>query len=336
MFNTVTNQQAKATADHLQAALQPNKQGFVPDYNIPLLATGGGNSQPETLSALGPLADLIGTWASARFAGFNVMPLPQETAPEGVILFNFPYYEVITFSATQGKVVNRGGDYQQNSYTIFYEQRVFFADGDKKDQLVHAENGTWLNLATTNQGSGKYNRPPYIPAPSGGANVPIQNPEHAIVKQVSIPHGNSILALGNHHFVDGRPEIPIANTLPQPETKAGTAIAGLYGENSPSNPNINPNIVLEQQLLVNQAYNPITKTDILTVNSDNDGLVSSIPFCKNHVDVPNFSTTYWIERLSSGASQLQYTQNISLQFNNTKNSKLLFPHITANTLFKVG
>lgn len=55
MFNTVTNQQAKATADHLQAALQPNKQGFVPDYNIPLLATGGGNSQPETLSALGPI-----------------------------------------------------------------------------------------------------------------------------------------------------------------------------------------------------------------------------------------------------------------------------------------
>ena len=77
------------------------------------------------------------------------MPLPQSDAPNGYILKNFPYFEEITFATIAGTAPNRGGDFLQNAYTLFYEQRVFFAKEEAPkgaepvlDKLIHAENGS--------------------------------------------------------------------------------------------------------------------------------------------------------------------------------------------------
>ncbi|MET4822360.1 heme-binding beta-barrel domain-containing protein [Endozoicomonas lisbonensis] len=151
----------------------------------PLLRQGKGRDNQDVLYNLGPLAQLIGTWVSTPQNGYNVMPLPEATAKNGFILKNFPYYEEITFSAIADKVPNRGGKFQQNSYTLFYEQRVFFSQGPEKDQLVHAENGSWLHLKTGPQLVGPVGISP-IPSPPAPEPIPPQNPAGSIVKQVSV------------------------------------------------------------------------------------------------------------------------------------------------------
>ncbi|MEN9866593.1 MAG: hypothetical protein RL748_2183 [Pseudomonadota bacterium] len=306
---------------------------FVPDFNIPLLAPGGGDTNPKILAKLGPLAGLVGTWVSGKTNGFNVMPIPQATAPNGFILKNLFYYEVMTFSAIQGKVANRGGVDEQDCYTLFYEQRVFFSDGPQANQLVHAENGAWLNLITGPQGQGPQNCPPNIPSPPAPNPIPPQNPARQIVKQVSVPHGNSILALGAVSIIDGAPPIPDVNALPQ---DAPPGYAAPYGTNIPSNPNINPNIVLQDALsALGQMGVNVLRTHVIEVDSNNRGGVSNIPFIKRHTDVSQFTNTLWLEELSNGQLLLQYSQNISLNFPQADGSSLVFPHITANTLTKV-
>lgn len=316
----------------LCAVNAPAPSPFVPDYDIPLLAPGGGDTKPNVLGKLGPLAGLIGTWVSQRFSGFNVMPIPQATAPNGFILKNHSYYEVMTFSAIQGKVANRGGKFEQKAYTIFYEQRVFFADGPQANELVHAENGSWLHQITGPQGQNALDTAPYIPTPPAPNPIPKQDPLTAIVKQVSVPHGNSILALGGASKIYGAPKIPAASCLP---VNAPDAFNVNYGVNDPKNPNINPNAVLDAALLELAANGVhVSNTTVLTVDTSNSGAIANTPFMKDHSDVLEFSTTYWLELLSTGQQQLQYTQNISLDLD-IDGTKYKFPHITANTLTKV-
>ncbi|TMP28590.1 hypothetical protein CWB99_10500 [Pseudoalteromonas rubra] len=315
----------------------PQQPNFVPDFNVPLIADGGGNQDCEILKKLGPLAGLIGTWVSTRYGGFNVMPIPQDNAPNGFILKNMSYYEVMTFSAIQGKVANRAGNYEQDAYTIFYSQRVFFADGPQKDELIHAENGSWLHQVIAPQGQGTLNKKPWVPDTPDP--LPVQAPDLTIVKQVSVPHGNSILAIGGHDCFRGAPSIPVANALP---TAGGASFKVPYGPDIPENPNVNPNIVLQVALdsLYQQSIGVIDTT-VLDVDTQADGNIANTPFMQTHSNVPRFKTTMWLERLSNGQNMLQYSQDITLDFSlingkdPSKRSRYMFPHITANTLFKV-
>lgn len=319
----------------------PDQPQFIPDFNIPLVASGGGDQYCAIQQSLGDLAPLLGTWVSPRYAGFNVMPIPQATAPTGFILKNIFYYEVMTFSAIQGKVANRAGTFEQDAYTIFYSQRVFFADGAQKDQLVHAENGSWLHQVMNPQGQGPLNTQPYIPSPPAPETIPPQDPTRAIVKQVSIPHGNSILALGGSSRFTGAPEIPVVSALP---VDAPEAFAIPYGTDIPENLNINPNFVLEVALEQQRKQGiDVLETVALHVDTDNHGQVANTPFMQEFSNVPRFANTVWIEQLSNGLQQLQYSQNITLEFPLPTPSRrkepaierYRFPHITANTLYKM-
>lgn len=317
-----------------QCVTCPSHSPFVPDFAIPLLAQGGGDCNPDLLAKLGPLAGLIGTWVSAKTNGYNVMPIPQATAPNGFILKNFPYYEVTTFSAIQGKVANRGGRDEQDCYTLFYEQRVFFAEGPQANQLVHAENGTWLNLITGPQGQGPLNTPPNIPSPPVPNPIPPQDPSRQIVKQVSVPHGNSILAMGSVTVYDGAPQIPDVSTLP---IGAPDGFDVPYGPNVPTNPNVNPNIVLKGALSALETLGiGVLRTHQISVDSANQGGVTNIPYIKQHTNVTRFTNNLWLEELSNGQLLLQYSQIINLEFAVAKGTRYVFPHIVANTLTKVG
>ncbi|SBS25198.1 hypothetical protein MSP8886_00202 [Marinomonas spartinae] len=317
-----------------QNGVNQSASPFVPDYNIPLLAPGGGDNDAEQLAKLGPLRKLIGTWVSNRFSGYNVMPIPQATASNGFIVKNFYYYEVVTFSAILGKVANRGGVEEQDSYTIFYEQRVFFAEGEQRDKLVHAENGSWSHFIKGPQGQGILNTKPNIPSPPAPNPILPQNPDTSVLKQISVPHGNSILALGGCRIIDGAPTIENENALP---INTPSEFNAVYGPNIPENPNVNPNIVLQKALSNITPHNPIVQTHVIEVNSDNNGEVSNVPFIREHADVSKYTNTIWIEELASGFLQLQYSQNITLSFPalSTKKNEYLFPHVTANTLYKV-
>ncbi|MFT6023674.1 MAG: hypothetical protein ACI9PY_001792 [Ascidiaceihabitans sp.] len=309
-------------------------------------------SNPATpTSSLGPIEHLVGTWTNkdnpvTGMGGptspysYNVMPLPQgDLAPAGYILKNFSYYEEITFSAIHGNAPNRGGTGTQVANTLFYEQRVYFAEGPGKDSLVHAENGSWLFLTDRQQNAG-----PYCASPLPSSTPPTQ--PFNLVKQISVPHGNSILAAGNVALngvggvtaMAGSPIIPASTpVLPKGvDTTAYTTQASTAADYQ--NPNVaftnNPN-----QPLIN-AITAVPATSFIQLNVDtktSNHPVSNINFEQKWANVTEYEASYWLEAFghSSEFTQLQYSQTIYMNIPITGAGLVSFPHITTNTLTKI-
>lgn len=330
-----------------------------PDTSVPLAhdpaqASPGvllGPTDPQNPQvAMGPLKYLLGTWTNQNLPGtgrggpqapysYNVMPLPQvdPSSPLGYILKNFSYYEELTFTAIHGNAPNRGGTGQQVAYALFYEQRVYFAEGPNKDALVHAENGSLLYLADAKQPLGPYgngDRP-------GLGNQVVQNsvsPEQAfnLAKQVSVPHGNSILALGSYagsgNTGTGVPEIPPVSPLP-----SGVGIQPYQANDPVTNPQpaltANPNLALVNAL----AARPPTNFLHLGLSTTNGkGAVTNIGFEQQHANVARYDFDYWLESFdgTDNYTQLQYTQTITLQIP-INGQFVTFPHVTTNTLTRL-
>ncbi len=316
-----------------------------PDLSQPLVHDPVQEAPAANIDALGPLKNLLGTWTNQDIGGsgkggttnpfsYDLMVLPEKVNPDGYILKNFTYYEEITFSAIHGTAPNRGGEGTQVANTIFYEQRVYFADGPAKDSLVHAENGSWLFLTDQEQLLGPYgdgNGPNVGTTTVPNGVVPTQ--QYSVVKQMSVPHGNSILALGN---VTEHTGVPTIAAPPQilPEGDINTS---QYDTESVGNPipelNKNPNKQLSDAL---EVANP-NKYIEMFVDSKNGGHpVTNIGFEQQHAKVSSYFAHYWIEALGASAdfTQLQYTQTIMLDIPIEGKGTVTFPHITCNTLTK--
>eukprot|EP01035_Chromulina_nebulosa_P030920 gene30920-41148_t len=181
-----------------------------PDLTLPLInepAQASPGVQP-----VGPLSHLIGTWTNRDLGSsgrggpaspfsYNLMVLPQSpgadpASPYGYILKSMAYYEEITFSQIHGAAANRGGAGTQVSNALLYEQRVYIADGPAQDDLVHFENGIWGYLEPMAQALGPYGdgNGPFIGSETFGDVPPALT--YNIFKQISVPHGNSVLACG--------------------------------------------------------------------------------------------------------------------------------------------
>lgn len=323
----------------------------LPDLSQPLALDPAQTSPEVPLEQLGPLQYLLGTWTNKNLPGteqggpdspyaYNVMPLPQvdPSTPSGYILKNSTYYEELTFTAIHGNAPNRGGTGQQVAYTLFYEQRVYFAEGPNKDALVHAENGSLLYIHDTKQPLGPYGNGD---APGLGMQTvqDSQPPSQAfnLVKQVAVPHGNSILALGNYadstHQSSGVPAIPAQSPLPD-----GVDTTQYTELDTVSNPHpeltANPNQVLVNAL----EARPCTNYLHLSMSTANGkGAVTNIGFEQQHANVSQYVFNYWLEAFdnSNNYTQLQYTQMITLLIP-INGDVVSFPHITANTLTKVS
>ncbi len=291
-------------------------------------------------SSLGPLEYLIGTWTNKLTDtddlpySYNVMPLPQldPCSPTGYILKNFAYYEELSFSAIHGSAANRGGIGTQNCNVLFYEQRVYFAEGPNKNALVHAENGSLLFINDQLQLLGPYGNGDQ----AGLGNQTVKDSvapsqQFNIIKQISVPHGNSILAAGSYQQHSGAPTIPVVSSLPEGvDTQQYTQIHPI------SNPNPsytrNPNQALADALLAA----PVTTFLALNVSSKNGGGgVTNIGVDQQHVQVESYQCTYWLEALNEATefTQLQYSQTIMMRLP-IGDQFILFPHITTNTLSK--
>ena len=312
-----------------------------PDLSLPLI------NEPEQAcptaqgDMVGALELLVGTWTNQALANgqggcdtpysYNVMVLPQSpedpSSPQGYILKNMQYYEEITFSSIHGNAANRGGAGVQVGNPLFYEQRIYIssASGAYIEQqvpalvsntLVHAENGAWLVLTSQNQCAGPYSTGEEVP----GSIPPTGFP--TLVKQIAVPHGNSVLALGEAPPLDsnGAPiSQPGSPTIPTPDIFPSTLpLQDLtpYGTQSAGNPNVeftnNPNLPLSNAL----AVAPVGKYIMFQVDSNvGQGQVTNIGFEQQHADVVQYSATYWLEALgdSDDFTQLQYTQTIVLR-----------------------
>ncbi|HEX8482482.1 MAG TPA: heme-binding protein [Allosphingosinicella sp.] len=326
-----------------------------PLINEPAQANPPANDSPD---ALGPLVNFIGTWTNQNIGtsgrggpqdpySYNLMILPQvddgdppTEAPFGYILKSMSYYEEITFTPIHGSAANRGGLGTQVSNALLYEQRVYISDGPAKDMLVHFENGIWSNLTDMQQMLGPYgngnepgigNPPKYVP----GSAPPTQ--QFPIFKQISVPHGNSVLACGAYGSANGSPQIN-----PPPQVLPSGINTDIYSPPA-SVQNLNPAYALNPNTPLNEALAAQEVVRFIRLDIDSQlggGAVTNIGFEQQSADVTRYYGTYWIEDTGSGAyTQLQYTQTILLNIPITvggTRTVVSFPHITTNTLTKVG
>ncbi len=317
----------------------------LPALTTPLISEPMQTSPAAPTSGLGPLQHLVGTWTNQLKDtdglpySYNVMPLPQvdPSSPTGYILKNFAYYEELTFSAIHGGAPNRGGLGTQNCNVLFYEQRVYFAEGPNKNALVHAENGSLLFINDQLQALGPYgngDQPGLGNQTVANSVAPTQ--QFNIIKQVSVPHGNSILAAGTFQEQTGMPQIPAVNGIPT-DLPPSVSTAQYTQMDAVSNPNpiytSNPNQALTDALLIA----PVTNFIALNVSSANGGGgVTNIGFEQQHADVNMYSCTYWLEALNNASefTQLQYSQTIQMRLP-IGGEMLNFPHVTTNTLTKL-
>lgn len=307
---------------------------------------------------------LIGTWENdpelsegKKPLSFNVMPLPQiEPQPGrkppkgkygGFILKNFTFTETIRFNGSGEKkdppdrqdtgavavvagAPNRGGTYTQFSHALFYEQQVRFAEGPDDGKIVHVENGAWLQLGSTHQNVGPYN-PPAKPIKG---QVLRQPPYVTIAKQIAVPHGNSVLALGAidlndrdrfdadkkgltaHTVLPGAPAIPDqfvpyplpADSVPANVYPDGTDVATapfydpyaklLKANGDYENPNVdwtlNPNYPLQRAVEIVQPKAHMHWRVTTLPLFGGDASVTNVPFEQRKAKVTEYWADYWL------------------------------------------
>ena len=319
---------------------------FAPNTDLPLITD---VNDPEFLDpAYEKLEKLVGTWNSPSIdpTGYNVMPVPDGNNEVGKgnqtdwQSKNFFYYEEMTFTAP-GEAPNRGQLFQQGCYALTYEQRVYFATDPFRglgglmaqppvpsraaDTLVHFENGLWLQLQFEAQPKGAY-APPSLPFPPENERFPPEQPSaYEICKQISIPHGNSILATGSVTTYKGAPTF---DTKPPP-----------YPPFTLNHTIQNPTLILQAQL---EKVTVVQTTEFNVSTNNVGGGLLNLQFEQGNSKVTGFDTRFFIEELRDGSTQLQYVQTIRMLFDVTRNPQgipdptdgvsIPFLHITANTL----
>ena len=320
---------------------------------------------------LGPLGLLPGEWKGVG-TGWNMIALPFDDGPFDFRLLMNQYDETLKFSFIDDNVANRGlpgvidnsGEDDQFVATLDYQQSISqqvaedfpdsgLAGGAGVD--IHHEPGLWLymkNLRTKDK--------------DFSATEGVVDADLKVARLASIPHGNSVLALGTAAEQKGMPEIPPVSGLPigrfedlsSPDYDfnddpylepykhyienpfMGTA-AGV-----PGFPGFNPRDMNEILRFANQGAD-IHRTTTLTVDTTRqDGGVTNIPFVIQQAEPVSMKSTFWIQELKEKDEhgnrklRLQYSQIIILDFFRPREdghpSRAQWPHISINTLENVS
>ena len=296
------------------------------------------SNQPESL---GPLAQLTGTWSNTPNLpgrGWNMIALPFEDGTFDFRLLLNQYNEELKFELVDENVPNRGlasggqSESDQLVATLDYVQsvtQIAVADlppsevAGKPGLAIHHEPGLWLNMRnnTTN--------------------------DLNIARLSSIPHGNSVLALGTSQVIDGPPVIEKISGLPigvDQDLDNPYLASYKHFHNEPFEGVFDPVSPNDLLTLANQGVD-IVRTTVLHVDSTKQGArVSNIPFVVREANATELKSTFWIQELSeTDASgnpklRLQYTQTIMLDFFESRQGKGLirWPHVSINTMEKVS
>lgn len=345
--------------------------------------------------------ELVGVWVNQNFPGsdkggskhplsYNIMPLPETSpaAPNGYILKNFRYTEKIRFNDCKDKTTiavgagapNRGGLISQDVMALFYEQQVKFAEGplgpkyQHGPQVVHVENGTWLSLPIYVQQAGPF--PPSMPPPHSVDEALQQPSDITIAKQINVPHGNSVLALGRYdtlaerdgegkcHMrskIPGSPVIPDADSpYPRPanpvkppanlktdlnayEIYKTQKISMADYQNPDPHLTMCPNAPLQEAVAIIKPDHYIHWRVTTLPLPSGCGHVTNIPFERRRAKVTAYYADYWMLFKGRGKEEkkyLAYTQTMLMDMvvegKGKKEETYSFPHITCNTLTYAG
>jgi len=294
--------------------------------------------------ALGHLKLLPGTWKNVPNLpgrGWNMIALPfvdPKGSPINYRLLVNQYNEVLEFTTIDKGVPNRGItekngkmiNSDQFVVTLNYEQQIeqLFADDFPQSGLaggsglaIHHEPGLFLQMA----------------------NKVTEDLE--LARLASVPHGNSVLALGKVSQYKGAPVIPNENGLPigvnQDLDSPYLAPYKHFNDNpfrKVFNP-VHPNELLEA---ANKDHKIGRTTEFKFDTKFGTGGIHNIPFIKKQADASEMTAHFWIQELGvkdkngNPKLRLQYTQTVMLDFfDNGKGEIIKWPHVSINTLDKV-
>jgi hypothetical protein len=291
-----------------------------------------GPSLDQQAQSLGLLAGLSGRWSGR---GFNLISLPDfDTTPPST--GNKPFrtllsatHETLEITPIGADVPNRGSQVHgdttkgQTDIAIFGLRYLQHINDVNSHEPLHVETGFWLN----------------VPAST------IPKEAASIVRQGSIPHGSSILAMGTAFpSPTGKPVFATLDSTPQSNPPAGQLgavyLAPLTDASLPANITNkdaikNPNVLLADDIAPLQSE--LESTTVLSVSSKTSGGIVNIPFLENTTNnnaaATSVEATFWIERIKPKNGRafdvLQYSQVVTLNF-----IGIDWPHISIATLFR--
>ncbi|HWO11946.1 MAG TPA: heme-binding protein, partial [Polyangiaceae bacterium] len=249
------------------------------------------------------------------------------------------YNETLNFNLVDKAVPNRGiereaavSESDQFLVTLDYRQcihQISAADfpesgqAGTSGQAIHHEPGLWLHMK--NQTSDKLD----------------------IARLSTIPHGNSVLALGTSETLQGAPTIPRVSGLPVGGPRDldhgylrpyqhfhAQPFEGLFDP-------VEPHKLLE---MANQGVDIVKTTKLEVSTSVASAGISNIPFITKQANAATLSSTFWIQELAEKDSQgrpkvrLQYLQVVMLDFFPRIDGLpglIGWPHVSINTLERV-
>jgi hypothetical protein len=289
-----------------------------------------------------------------------MIALPHEQAPFKFRILMNQYDEVLEFKSVDDNVPNRGlakvidnsANHDQFVAALDYQQAIEQIDAEDFPDSgglagppklpIHHEPGLWLymkNLRTTDKD---------FSAAKGVVDADLE-----VARLATIPHGNSVLALGTAAKQRGMPEIPPVSGLPigrfedlaspgydvltdngngQPDPYLlpykhfiENPYFGVLGQPGgppvpPGFPGFNPRDMNEILRFANKNV-AVARTTTLTVDSTRqDGGVVNIPFVVKQAEPVSMKSTFWIQELKAKDSKgrpklrLQYSQIVILDF----------------------
>ena len=309
---------------------------------------------------LGPLRLLFGTWANKPNLsghGWNMIALPfdPETpkTPKFRLLLN-QYNETLKFARVDTvdlDIPNRGLptevdksngdqllaalDYEQTICQIAMEDFPETNKKGKKGEPIHHEPGLWLHILNKR---------------TDGLDI---------ARLATIPHGNSVLALGRSAKIKSDElEIPDIGGFPIPiPTSAGIdkdsdssesylapyrhfqnpPFTGIFDKDDFDKGGFDPEFPNEllKEANKDQKIRKITKLEVDTENAT--GGIVNTPFIEKQADAACMRSTFWIQELEEldeadkPKLRLQYSQVVCLDF-----LGLRWPHVSINTMEKVA
>jgi hypothetical protein len=283
-----------------------------------------------------------------------MIALPFNNAPAGSAPFRVlmnQYDEELVFSFVDDNVPNRGVqvdqrvaalDYQQSINQIAMDDFPLSTQAGKPGDAIHHEPGLmiWVKDQRTDNLD--------------------------IARLASIPHGNSVLALGQSKKHEGMPPIPPLNALPlgrfEDHTSPGYDVhVDPYLEpykhfidnpfmgtvNVPGFPGFHPTDMTAILNFANQGKIFMRVTELPLDTKVRDGGIHNMPFTVREAEPVSMRSTFWIQEVIDDPSKgqevtlrIQYVQVVMLDFFSPRQDELpgraQWPHVSINTLEKVS
>ncbi|NQZ58315.1 MAG: hypothetical protein HRT88_12720 [Lentisphaeraceae bacterium] len=260
----------------------------------------------EAQENLGPLSLLEGVWKNTgdlEGHGWNMIALPFPGSKHKYKLLLNQYNETLTFELADEHIVkNRGLEGDQGITALAYNQEVteiasssafLNKDGQMIDRVtehdeghgvgIHREPGLWLHMLDHKTNSLN------------------------IARLATIPHGDSVLALGESKLLEGAPEVQNISGLPVTlEDQLAIEYLSPYRHFSEKpfkglvkasefigfNP-VTPNELLD---LANKDVTILRSTKLEVDTNGESGGIVNIPFVVKQANATEMKSTFWISR----------------------------------------